>query len=545
MKIETTATDWAGLITWHNQTAANNATHSLTIEDGTFTTNTISTLNQNSTKNSINGTITINGGTFNIKEIETVRGTRTSGGKIIIGGGIFNGLEKIKVSGDQNDNKDVKGTITIEGGKFKLGGSLKSADIKAFVEDTSKTVIKSGDYFVVVAATVLTNLQEAFETASKDFYKLTEPADATVKTKYDSAKKALDDAKTAIENLTKDDSNGASPEAAQAALDKATAAIKEATPTTPSTGGGGSSNSGSGNSSSGTGSSNSGSSSDSGSSSGGSSSSDSSSSSNDSSNGSGGSSSESTETETPITNEEAKELVENMDDTVSESPAGQAIIEVLSDSDPVTQDAAIDVVNTLNESLTSEEIAVLTKDEIEAAVKNKAAESADAAAEAQNDGVVEDTTKPAGTDIIANSETASEALQAANETLSVQPKVVTPEAVSEAEVNQIASDLSTLSENDVDDDDVDLDMVKAAANDLKSTNDIYIETANGNLNAQAEKIEAVFEDVAKNLPRVSNASGGTGVVIVSVLPRMTPRATGFFPMKVNLRNLTPGRKLMF
>ncbi|MBQ9527812.1 MAG: hypothetical protein IJR68_09385 [Fretibacterium sp.] len=55
----------------------------------------------------------------------------------------------------------------------------------------------------------------------------------------------------------------------------------------------------------------------------------------------------------------------------------------------------------------------------------------------------------------------------------------------------------------------------------------------------------MFNEVSGDLASATNSTGGKGVVIATVFPKMTPKATGFFPLKVNLRNLLPGRKLMF
>ena len=55
----------------------------------------------------------------------------------------------------------------------------------------------------------------------------------------------------------------------------------------------------------------------------------------------------------------------------------------------------------------------------------------------------------------------------------------------------------------------------------------------------------MFNEVSGDLASATNSTGGKGVVIATVFPKMTPKATGFFPLKVNLRNLLPGRRLRF
>ena len=136
-------------------------------------------------------------------------------------------------------------------------------------------------------------------------------------------------------------------------------------------------------------------------------------------------------------------------------------------------------------------------------------------------------------------------MKTANENLSVQPKVVTPEAASNSEATELADNLANIDENQLADKDVDLDAVKNASENMKSADDIDIDEADNDLNKQAEKLETIFDEVGKNLAKAENSGGGKGVVIVSVLPEMKPRATGFFPLKVNLRNITLGRKLKF
>jgi len=88
-------------------------------------------------------------------------------------------------------------------------------------------------------------------------------------------------------------------------------------------------------------------------------------------------------------------------------------------------------------------------------------------------------------------------------------------------------------------------MIAAAIEDLKSANDIQIEEADNSVADQAEKIEQVFDEVYEVLPNVTNAGGTQGVILVTVFPTMRPTTSGFFPMKANLRNVTPGRRLLF
>ncbi|MBQ7196513.1 MAG: InlB B-repeat-containing protein, partial [Synergistaceae bacterium] len=200
------------------------------------------------------------------------------------------------------------------------------------------------------------------------------------------------------------------------------------------------------------------------------------------------------------------------------------------------------VVDTITNTLTSDDLENVTQEEIATAIENKQQEQADATKEAST-GQVEDTTKPAGTDLIANSNTASDALKQANENLSVQPKVVTPEAATSEELDEYSDKLANVDEGSVKDEDIDLDLVNSAAENLQ--NDIEIENADSDLNAQAEKVEQIFNEVSKDLANVTNSAGNKGVVIVTIVPKLTPHKTGFFPMKVNLRNVTPGRKLRF
>ena len=90
-------------------------------------------------------------------------------------------------------------------------------------------------------------------------------------------------------------------------------------------------------------------------------------------------------------------------------------------------------------------------------------------------------------------------------------------------------------------DGVDYSAVQAAAGEGLQT-DIDIASADKDLEKQAEAVEKVFNEVSADL---ADANGGKGLVIATVFPKMTPKATGFFPLAVNLRNLMPGRTLKF
>ena len=200
-----------------------------------------------------------------------------------------------------------------------------------------------------------------------------------------------------------------------------------------------------------------------------------------------------------------------------------------------------EIIETLGKSgLSATDIAELTGPELTAAVENKVEEKADAVTEKTKG--VENTTKPAGTDLLADSSNAS--LKKANESLTVKPKVVTPVALAEALVEAVKEVLASLGTGDIADN-VDATVVKAAVENLLTSADIEIDTASGSLEDQAKLLETIFDAVGEYLAEAQNVSGDKGVVIASVLPKMKPSKTGFFPMKVNLRNLTPGRRVKF
>ncbi|MBQ9404283.1 MAG: hypothetical protein IJU15_04795, partial [Synergistaceae bacterium] len=99
--------------------------------------------------------------------------------------------------------------------------------------------------------------------------------------------------------------------------------------------------------------------------------------------------------------------------------------------------------------------------------------------------------------------------------LSVQPKLIQPEVNVESN-DKIASTLGVAIETD-----------------------IIIDEAPTNLSEQANIVEDLMNKVSGDLAK------GNGVVIAAVLSGMRPDVTGFFALKVNLRNLMPGRVLKF
>ena len=203
---------------------------------------------------------------------------------------------------------------------------------------------------------------------------------------------------------------------------------------------------------------------------------------------------------------------------------------------PENKKALEEVGAILNDSLKPEEIAEVTPEEFESAVNNKKDE--EAAKEAEKSGEVADAKVPAGTDLLKDY-SSNEALQEANDKLSVQPKVVEPVAVSETSKDQIATTLGELKETEVAEG-VDFSTVQAAAENLQT--DIQIDSAEKSVTGQTVAVEELFNKVSGDL---ADANGGNGVVIATVFPRMRPNVTGFFPLKVNLRHLTPGRRLRF
>ena len=231
-------------------------------------------------------------------------------------------------------------------------------------------------------------------------------------------------------------------------------------------------------------------------------------------------------------------------DTSTES--GQALADMLSGtaqgSTKEQQAAALEVKEELEKS--GLDVSDLTADEVKAAVENKAQERKDAVYEAS--GQVEKTTVPAATDLLENY-SSNEDLQAANKELTVQPKVVEPEVLNETSRDQAVQNIEAAARGEQEvAEGVDSGAVQAADQQgLLTSKDITIEPASKDLKAQTEAVEKVFILLSADLAGAANSTGGKGVVIVTVFPKMTPKASGFFPLRVNLRNLLPGRRLKF
>ena len=190
----------------------------------------------------------------------------------------------------------------------------------------------------------------------------------------------------------------------------------------------------------------------------------------------------------------------------------------LNSSNEETKKAAEEVGTLLYDTLSKEEISELKADDVKAAVENKKQETEDKKQEDVSKAVA-DTKVPAATDLLADSD--NTALKDASKELSVQPKVVEPEVAVESK-DEIASTLGVPIETD-----------------------ITIDSADKELSKQTEAVESLFNEISADLASADNSTGGKGVVIVTVFPRMRPYATGFFPLRVNLRHLTPGRRLKF
>ena len=227
--------------------------------------------------------------------------------------------------------------------------------------------------------------------------------------------------------------------------------------------------------------------------------------------------------------QKAADVVEDL-----EGDAKKAMEEALKGED---KEAAQDVAASLNDSLSQREIASLSEEEITFAIFNKTEESADAVVEATKG--VENTTKPAGTDLLKKS--SNDSLKAA-QNLSVKPKVVTPVAVNSTKAAEMQKTFQTFANTGQSD--VDVELVKAASGNLQTN--IEIEPASGSLETQLEQLETLLTQIAETLVKAVNPkTQNKGMVVATSLPTMKPKVAGFFPMSVNLRNLTPGRKLMF
>ena len=220
------------------------------------------------------------------------------------------------------------------------------------------------------------------------------------------------------------------------------------------------------------------------------------------------------------TEKKAEAILENLD---TSTPGGAAMAEKL--SNPEDKAAAVDAVEALERAGT--DVSTLSSKDVEALVQNKKAEEADK--EKEKSGSVSDPTVPA----------ASELLDSAT-ALSVSPKVVKPTPVTN---EAVLADMKTGIENFTAEKDsgVDSSAVTAAKEGLQTADTIDIADAATSLTEQTKVVEDLFNMVSADLTKF----GSNGVVIATVLPKMTPKASGFFPLSVNLRHLTPGRVLRF
>ena len=249
------------------------------------------------------------------------------------------------------------------------------------------------------------------------------------------------------------------------------------------------------------------------------------------------------------TEQKAKEAEEAARTVDTRTPGGQTLADLMSgknadvsksqEEQQATQAAALEVKKELEKS--GFDVSEMSAHEVKSAVKNKEQEKKDAVDEAA--GKVEKTTVPAATDLLGKYSNNKD-LKEANKEFSAQPKVVTPEVLSADSKTQAVENIkkTAIGEQKVAEG-VDPDVVQAANREgLKTSDDITIEPADKDLTKQTEAVEKVFNEVSADL---ADANDGKGVVIVTVLPKMTPKVSGFFPLKVNLRHLLPGRRVRF
>lgn len=176
--------------------------------------------------------------------------------------------------------------------------------------------------------------------------------------------------------------------------------------------------------------------------------------------------------------------------------------------------------------------------------------------EAESSGEVVDAKTPAASDL-----PVSEAIAAVNE-LSTKPKVTEPEALKgealetakenlKAIVTSKASDTETLTKDQqaaiVDiPNDFDPEEIQEVTGDS-----ITIEPLSKNLDDQAAIISDLFDKIGELLTTAlkglneGDEGGKYGSVIATAMPTMTPNTTGYFPMKINMRHLTPGKRPRF
>ena len=222
--------------------------------------------------------------------------------------------------------------------------------------------------------------------------------------------------------------------------------------------------------------------------------------------------------------QEAEKAVESIQDSaLADTTAGNALTETLTNGTTEQKEAATKVLNDLTASYSDEELKALdlNKDDIDSAIANKQ-EQAESKAYEDDKKEVKNPTVPAATDLLEGSDLGN-ALKEQNVELTVSPKIVEPEPVSETSKDQIAGTLG-----------------------VEIQTDVTIEPASRDLKGQTEAVEKVFNEVSADLAGATNSTGGKGVVIAAVFPKIKAGATsGFYPLKMNLRHLTPGRKPKF
>ena len=162
---------------------------------------------------------------------------------------------------------------------------------------------------------------------------------------------------------------------------------------------------------------------------------------------------------------------------------------------------------------------------VENLVNNEKAITKSAVSEAST-GTVANTTVPAGSDLTEN--ITRESLKELS-TLSIQPKVVQPEAVSSADAVNTINNLS---------DDQKAKLPEGFDVSMLRDSSGIFENVPSSLTEQSQKIQEVVSGIASEL-------ASQDLVVATVLSKLTPNSAGFFPLKVNLRNLTPGKVINF
>lgn len=199
--------------------------------------------------------------------------------------------------------------------------------------------------------------------------------------------------------------------------------------------------------------------------------------------------------------------------------ATKEALDALSDGSPETEKAIEEAYEAANQAGVT-----ITPEDAPAYVNNIKAINQEAEVEL-NQGVVGSVEVPAATNLVAD----VEALSA----LTTTPKVTKPAALEASDQQQAEATLTASG--------VDASDIKAA-----TPENITIGDVSNSLEEQTSIIIKLLEEIAEALTKVTASDGAeNGVAVATTLPSLAPKTDGYYPMKVNLRHVVPGRKVRF